>query len=81
MSHKISVIIPTYYRNDLLPEAIESVLEQDYEPLEIIVVDDSGEENAEPVLAEHDEFQGIIRKENGNWKAALTTDIKASTGE
>ena len=41
MGPKISVIIPTYYRNDLLPEAIESVAEQEYEPVELVVVDDS----------------------------------------
>lgn len=81
MPPKVSVIIPTYYRNDLLPEAIESVLSQDYDPVEIIVVDDSGEGNAEPVIAEYDDVRGIIREENGNWKAALTTGIEASTGE
>ncbi|MGM0718678.1 MAG: glycosyltransferase family 2 protein [Halobacteriota archaeon] len=81
MAPQISVIIPTYYRNDLLPEAIESVLSQDYEPVEVIVVDDSGEGNAEPVIEEYDGVRGIIREENGNWKAALTTGIKASTGE
>jgi len=73
---KISIIIPTYYRNDVLPEAIESVLDQNYEPTEVIVVDDSGEGNAEPVIAEYDEVRGIIREENGNWKAALTTGIE-----
>ena len=81
MPPKISVIIPTYYRNDLLREAIESVLSQEYEPVELIVVDDSGEGNAEPVLAEYDEVRGIFHEENGNWKAALTTGIEASTGE
>jgi len=81
MTPKISIIIPTYYRNDVLPEAIESVLDQNYEPTEVIVVDDSGEGNAEPVIAEYDEVRGIIREENGNWKAALTTGIEASTGE
>jgi len=81
MPPKISVIVPTYYRNDVLREAIESALSQEYEPVELIVVDDSGEDNAEPVLAEYDEVRGIFHEENGNWKAALTTGIEASTGE
>ncbi|WP_217900324.1 MULTISPECIES: glycosyltransferase [unclassified Halorubrum] len=38
------MIIPTYYRNDVLPEAIESALSQEYKPVEVIVVDDSGKE-------------------------------------
>jgi len=81
MAPKISVIIPTYYRNDVLPEAIESVLRQEYEPVEVIVVDDSGEGAAEPVIEEYDEVRGVIREENGNWKAALTTGIESSAGE
>ncbi|OYR50654.1 glycosyl transferase [Halorubrum sp. Ea1] len=81
MAPKISVIIPTYYRNDVLPEAIESALSQEYEPVEVIVVDDSGEGAAEPVIEEYDEVRGVIREENGNWKAALTTGIRSSTGE
>jgi glycosyltransferase involved in cell wall biosynthesis len=37
----ISVIIPTYKRNDFLKRAIESVLNQSYINLEVIVVDDN----------------------------------------
>ncbi|WP_144925707.1 glycosyltransferase family 2 protein [Halorubrum salsamenti] len=81
MPPKISVIIPTYYRNNLLPKAIESVLDQDYEPIELIVVDDSGEGHAEPVIQRYDEVQGIIHEENGDWNAAYTSGIEASTGE
>ena len=36
----VSVIIPTYNRVALLREAVDSVLRQGYEPLELIVVDD-----------------------------------------
>lgn len=81
MNPKISVITPTYYRNDLLRETIKSVLEQDYDPVEYIVVDDSGEGHAEPVLEEYDEVNAIIRDENGGWAAAYTAGIEASTGE
>lgn len=81
MEPKVSVIIATYYRNDLVTDAIESVLEQDYDPIELVVVDDSGEGHAEPVLREYDEVTPIIREENGGWGAAYTTGIRASTGE
>lgn len=81
MNPKISVITPTYYRNELLREAIESVLRQDYDPVEYIVVDDSGEGHAKPVLEEYDEVNAIIRDENGGWAAAYTAGIEASTGE
>jgi glycosyltransferase involved in cell wall biosynthesis len=81
MRPKISTIIPTHYRNELLPEAIESVLDQEYDPVEIIVVDDSGEGHAEPVLREYDEVTSVIREENGGWAAAYTSGIEASSGE
>ncbi len=37
---KVSVIIPTYNRLPMLKEAIQSVLDQDFEDFELIVVDD-----------------------------------------
>ena len=48
----VSVVIPTYHRNDLLPRAIRSALDQTHEPVEVVVVDLSGEAHAEPVVAE-----------------------------
>lgn len=81
MAQKVSVIIATYYRNELLEDAVESVLDQEYEPLEVIVVDDSGEGHAEPVLEQYDDVHAVYREENGDWARAYTTGIRASTGE
>ena len=41
MNNLVSVIITTYKRNDLLPRAINSVLNQTYPFVEVIVVDDN----------------------------------------
>ena len=40
-SKLVSVIIPTYQRPENLIRAIESVIKQTYNPIEIIVVDDN----------------------------------------
>ena len=37
----VSVVIPTYQRSDLLTRAIDSVLNQSYEQIECIVVNDN----------------------------------------
>jgi glycosyltransferase involved in cell wall biosynthesis len=75
-----SVVIPTHYRNDWLPEAIESALGQTHEPVEIIVVDDSGEGHAESVVSEYD-VQYIAHERNLGGNPARNTGIEAATGD
>lgn len=49
----VSVVVPTYYRNDQLQQAIRSVREQEYENIECIIVDGSeSDRHAEPVAEE-----------------------------
>ena len=49
---KVSVIIPTYNRSALLREAVISVVEQTYRPIECIVIDDGSEDDTEIVCNE-----------------------------
>lgn len=76
----VSVIIPTYYRNDWLRSAIESALDQTYGPIEVIVVDDSGERHAEPVAREFD-VRYIAHERNQGGNPARSTGIAAAEGE
>ncbi len=46
----ISVIIPTYNRERLLPRALHSVLSQSAAPVEIIVIDDGSTDNTRQVV-------------------------------
>jgi glycosyltransferase involved in cell wall biosynthesis len=77
----VSVVIPTYYRNDLLRQTLRSVLDQRYESIEVIVVDDSGEGHARPVADEFEGIEYIAKDENEGPQAARTTGIRASRGE
>lgn len=47
---KISVIIPTYNRGHVIESSIRSVLNQTYENIEVIVVDDGSSDNTEDVV-------------------------------
>lgn len=89
MSNKlISIIITTYSRPDNLCRAIESVLNQTYSPIEIIVVDDNGlgTENqirTEKLLSYYIEGSKItyIKHEvNRNGSVARNTGVKAAKG-
>jgi glycosyltransferase involved in cell wall biosynthesis len=50
MISKVSVIIPTYNRADLLPQAIDSVLDQAFSGAEVIVVDDGSTDGTARIL-------------------------------
>ncbi|MDZ7721157.1 MAG: glycosyltransferase [Balneolaceae bacterium] len=56
----VSAIITTKNRADLLPRAIESVLNQTYKNIEIIVVDDGSTDDTAAVIAEYQKEHSII---------------------
>lgn len=62
----VSVVIPTYNRAGLIKRSVESVLNQTYPHLEVIVVDDSSTDNTKEVLSSiNDErFKPIFIEKN-----------------
>jgi len=74
---KVSVLIPTYNYARYLPEAIESVLEQDFRDFELLISDDCSTDNSAEVIARYAARDGRIRfqihpknlgmVENWNW--------------
>jgi glycosyltransferase involved in cell wall biosynthesis len=82
---KLSVIIPTYNRVDLLPRAIESVLAQqlpdDLEPLQVIVVDDGSTDNTAAMMAEQNPDITYIEQPNGGVSAARNRGLREANGE
>ena len=79
----MSVVIPTYNRADLVCEAVASALAQDWDPLEVIVVDDaSSDDTVERLqaLSEDDSrLRLIARERNGGESAARNQGILAAT--
>jgi glycosyltransferase involved in cell wall biosynthesis len=79
---RVSVVIPTYNYARFLGEAIQSVLDQTYKDLEIIVVDDGSTDNTGEVVSSFTDARvKYLRQENRGVAAAQNTGIKASHGE
>jgi glycosyltransferase involved in cell wall biosynthesis len=76
----VSVVITTYYRNETLSTAIDSVLNQSYDPVELIVVDDSGEAHAAPVAADRSAVEYVALDENRGTNAARTAGAERADG-
>ncbi len=79
---KVSVVIPTYNRTDLLRRALKSVLRQSYANLEIIIVDDGSEFSPKHIIAEfNDNRVRLYCLEHGNANIARNYGIKNATGK
>lgn len=85
MSTLVSVVIPTHNRADLLPRAVESVLNQTYSNLEVIVVSDGSTDATEDIVKRYSNsdsrvrFIGYSPAKGGN--VARNTGIEASKGD
>ena len=80
----VSVIIPAYNANGFLSDAINSILNQTYKNLEIIIVDDGSTDETPKILkifAKKDQRIKIIRnKRNLNIANSLNIGIKSAKG-
>jgi glycosyltransferase involved in cell wall biosynthesis len=79
----VSVIIPTYNRIAHLNRTIQSVLNQRFEDLELVVVDDASTENTESVVEAFDDerVRYLEHEVNRGGSAARNAGIEASTGK
>ncbi|WP_262176621.1 glycosyltransferase [Haloarcula laminariae] len=82
----VTAVVTTYDRPDNLREAVESVREQTYDPVELVVVDDHSPTPARDVLADVDlgslAAHRVVRHErNRGANAARNTGIDAARGE
>lgn len=76
----VSIIIPTYNRRTRVESAVRNLKEQHYENLEIIVVNDGGEDVSH--LAELDPRVRVVNRQvNGGVAAAVNTGIAEATGK
>ncbi len=81
---KISVIVPVYNVEKYLPTCLDSLVEQTYQNLEIILVDDGSTDNSGRIC---DEYAGkdsrirVIHKKNAGAAMARNSGLDSATGE
>lgn len=84
MNDLISVIVPVYNVDVYLPECINSLMNQEYTNLEIILVDDGSTDDSGKICDEYqkkDERIKVIHKNNAGVSEARNTGIEESSGE
>lgn len=82
MKEKVSIVVPIYNAQNTLERCIQSLVEQTYSEIEIILVDDGSKDNS---LSICEKWQGknekiiVIHKENAGVSEARNTGIKTAT--
>ena len=77
----ISVIIPAFNAEKYLEEALTSINQQNYNPLEIIVIDDGSTDNTAKIAKDFSEQVKYIYQENSGPATARNTGIKMAEGD
>lgn len=85
MKKLVSVVIPTYNRESSIVRAVESALNQTYENIEVIVVDDCSKDSTPSVMKEHFENDNrviyYIQEKNAGACAARNKGVQLSHGD
>jgi glycosyltransferase involved in cell wall biosynthesis len=81
ISPVVSVIIPTFNRGWVLKDAIDSVLLQEFEDFELIVVDDGSTDNTKDILDSFKEKIIVLRQSNRGVSSARNAGVAKASGE
>lgn len=84
MSAKVSIIIPVFNLEDYIENCIRSLLNQTYENIEILCIDDGSKDNSAEVIAkliEEDSRVKYIHQENGGVSSARNKGLESAEGD
>jgi glycosyltransferase involved in cell wall biosynthesis len=76
----VSAIMPAHNAERYIGAALESVLAQDYEPFEVVVVDDGSTDRTREIACSFGEVR-VVSQENRGRAGACNTAIRNSSGE
>lgn len=81
---KVSVIVPIYNAEKYLNKCINSIINQTYKTIEIILIDDESIDNSPQICDEYskkDKRIKVIHKKNGGVSSARNEGLKTCTGD
>ncbi len=84
MSAKVSIIIPVYNLGEYIENCIRSLLNQTYENIEILCIDDGSKDDSAAVIAkliEEDNRIRYIYQENGGVSSARNKGLESAEGD
>jgi glycosyltransferase involved in cell wall biosynthesis len=82
--NKVSIIVPIYNVEKYLCKCLDSILNQTYKKLEIILVDDGSPDNCGKICDEYakkDSRIKVVHKENGGLSSARNAGLEIATGD
>ena len=81
---RITVIVPVYNQENYLVECIESIINQTYKNLEILLIDDGSTDHSLEICNRYKELDKrikVIHKENGGLSSARNAGLDAAKGK
>ena len=83
-NEKISVIVPVYNVKLYLHKCVDSILNQTYQNIEVLLIDDGSTDGSSDICdsyTEKDSRIKVVHKKNGGLSSARNTGLDMATGE
>lgn len=81
---KVSILVPTYNQENYLREALDSLINQTLQDIEILCINDGSTDKTPQILEEYrfrDKRIKVINKENSGYGATMNAGLANATGE
>jgi len=80
----VSVVVASYNHAKFLSERMESLINQTYKDIEILIIDDCSTDDSRKILSKYKKYKNvkiIMREENGGWVVTFNQGIENTSGE
>jgi glycosyltransferase involved in cell wall biosynthesis len=84
MNKKVSIIVPVYNSEKYLKKCLDSILNQNYKNIEVLVIDDGSNDNSLDIIHEastRDKRIIVIEKKNGGVSSARNEGLTRASGD